>query len=98
MKDKPAVFGMLFPFLSSCLVVASTAYAAEFRLSGPAGAVCTKEAQRLGYRKIEIRGGRALGPGDIEVVMDGVYGREEVRLVCQYDARFNRARVAQVDR
>lgn len=60
---------------------------------------CVDEAHDEGYRRVEVQNVRSVGRGQYEVMMQARdrSGRE-VRLRCEYESRWRRARVTRVDR
>ena len=71
----------------------------DYRPRERARSQCVDEAHDDGYRRVDVQNVRNQGRGEFDVMMQARdrSGRD-VRLRCEYDARWRRARVSRVDR
>lgn len=71
----------------------------DYRPRERARSECVEEAHDQGYRRVDVQNMRTQGRGEFEVMMQAQdRSRRDVRLRCEYDARYRRARVTRVDR
>ncbi len=71
----------------------------DYRPRERAGSECVDEAFDQGYRRADVQSVRSAGRGEWDVMIQARdrNGRD-VRLRCEYDSRWRRARVSRVDR
>ena len=84
--------------LSGCVVTPYDYSDDDYRPRERARAECVDEAHDRGYRRVEVRNVRDRGRGEWEVALEGRESGRDVRLRCEYDARYRRARVTRTDR